>query len=109
MVYFLPEEFGQSDCLLPVSSDKLREMEHRFEEMDGGQDETDPVFKSIFNMSWKRMIYFIQQPSLKQGLFLRNLQSLLRVKKDSFFSISIKLGLSHMLQRKADFQQYAVG
>ena len=27
MMYFLPEEFGQNDCLIPVSSDKLIDME----------------------------------------------------------------------------------
>ena len=27
MMYFLPKEFGQNDCLIPVSSDKLIDME----------------------------------------------------------------------------------
>ena len=48
MMYFLPEEFGYSDCLLPVPSAKLTEMENRIEEMEGGQDETDPVYAEYF-------------------------------------------------------------
>lgn len=54
MMYFLPEEFGQSDCLLPVSSDKLTEMENRFEGMDSGLDETDPVFAEYFQYVMER-------------------------------------------------------
>ena len=72
MMYFLPEEFGHSDCLLPVPSAKLTEMENTIEEMEGGQDETDAVYAEYFHTSWKRMIYLLEQLSLKQGLFLRN-------------------------------------
>ena len=48
MMYFLPEDFGHSDCLLPVSPHKLTEMENRFEGFDSGDDETNPVFGEYF-------------------------------------------------------------
>jgi len=44
MIYFLPEDFGHSDCLVPVSLHKITEMENRFEGFDNEDDETNPVF-----------------------------------------------------------------
>lgn len=73
MMYFLPEEFGQSDCLLPVSSDKLREMEHRFEEMDGGQDETDPVFIEYFQFVMEKNDLFHSTTILEAGALFEKL------------------------------------
>ena len=45
MMYFLPEEFGRSDCLVPVS-DRLREVEHRLQEL--GDDHSDPIWEEYF-------------------------------------------------------------
>ena len=47
MMYFVPEEFGHNDCLLPVSSEKLTEMENKLEGLDG-DDETSPIFEEYF-------------------------------------------------------------
>ena len=41
MMYFLPKEFGQNDCLIPVSSNKLIDMEIY---IYIGQEKTDPGF-----------------------------------------------------------------
>ena len=46
MMYFLPEEFGRSDCLVPVSG-KLREMEDKLQEL-GVDDDTDPIWEEYF-------------------------------------------------------------
>ena len=43
MMYFLPEEFGGRDCLIPVS-DKLREMEDKLQEL-GGDVDPDPIWE----------------------------------------------------------------
>ena len=48
MMYFLPEDFGHSDCLVPISPHKLTEMENRFEGFDGEDDESNPVFHEYF-------------------------------------------------------------
>ena len=48
MMYFLPEDFGHSDCLVPVSPHKITEMENRFEGFDNEDDETNPVFCGYF-------------------------------------------------------------
>ena len=46
MMYFLPEEFGRSDCLVPVF-DRLREMEHRLQELCV-DDHSDPIWEEYF-------------------------------------------------------------
>ena len=48
MMYFQPEDFGHSDCSFPVSPHKMIEMENRFEEFDGEDDDTNPVFCKYF-------------------------------------------------------------
>jgi len=48
MMYFLPEDFGHSDCLVPVSPHKITEMENRFEGLDNEDDETNSVFCEYF-------------------------------------------------------------
>ena len=54
MMYFLPEDFGWSDCLLPVSPDKLIEIENRLEGLDGGDDESNPVFEEYFQYAMEK-------------------------------------------------------
>ena len=46
MMYFLPEEFGHSDCLHPVSAEKVTEIENRLENNEG---ETDPIYEVYFH------------------------------------------------------------
>ena len=46
MMYFLPEEFGRSDCLVPVS-DKLSEMEDKLQEL-GVDDGIHPMWEEYF-------------------------------------------------------------
>jgi hypothetical protein len=46
MMYFLPEEFGHSDCLHPVSAEKVTEIENRLE---NNEDETDPIYEEYFH------------------------------------------------------------
>jgi len=48
MMYLLPEDFGHSDCLVPVSPHKITEMENRFEGFDNEDDETNLVFCEYF-------------------------------------------------------------
>ncbi|KAJ7348735.1 hypothetical protein OS493_039373 [Desmophyllum pertusum] len=57
MMYFLPEDFGHRDCLLPVSPDKLTEMENRFEGFAVEMLKTNPVFDEYFQ-------YVIEKNSL---------------------------------------------
>ena len=47
MMYFLPEDFGHSDCLVPVFPHKMIQMDW-FEEFDGEDDDTNPVFCEYF-------------------------------------------------------------
>lgn len=48
MMYFLPEEFQSTDCLNPIATRKLSEMESRFQ---------DAIrYKIIVSMSWKETI-----------------------------------------------------
>ncbi|XP_022788931.1 uncharacterized protein LOC111328710 [Stylophora pistillata] len=48
MMYFLPEDFGHSDCLASISPHKLTEMENRFDGFDVEDDECNPVFPEYF-------------------------------------------------------------
>lgn len=57
MMYFLQEEFGRSDCLVPVF-DRLREMERRLQEL-GVDDHSDPIWEKYF-------LYVIKKNSLAQ-------------------------------------------
>ena len=47
-MYFLPEEFGQSDCFLPASAEKLMETENMLHQRNGEVEETDPIFEEYF-------------------------------------------------------------
>ena len=47
MMYFLPEEFGRRDCLIPVS-DRRREMEDKLQEL-GGDVDPDPIWEEYFH------------------------------------------------------------
>ena len=48
MMYFLPEEFGRSDCLFQVSTEKVMEMENMLQQRIEENDETDPIFEEYF-------------------------------------------------------------
>lgn len=49
MMYFLPEEFGGRDCLIP---DKLREMEDKLPEL-GGDVDLDPI--------WDEYVHYVTE------------------------------------------------
>ena len=57
MMCFVPEDFGHSDCLVPVSPHEITEMEDRFEGFDNEYDETNLVF-------WEYFQYVMEKHSL---------------------------------------------
>ena len=74
MMYFLPEEFGNDDCLVAEPPEKVTEMENRLEDLSN-EDDTDSIYEEYFQYVMERNN--IQHQHLKQVSFLNNLSSLL--------------------------------
>ena len=71
MMYFLPEEFGGRDCLIPVS-DNLREMEHNLQELRGDED-PDPIWEEYFHYVIERNGLLYPTSVLEAGELLQKL------------------------------------
>jgi len=72
MMYFLPEDFRHSDCLVPVSPHEITEMENRFEGFDNEYAETNLVFCEYFQYVMENIAYPTPQAFWKQEFFLRS-------------------------------------
>ena len=71
MMYFQPEEFGRSDCLVPVF-ERLREMEHRLQEL-GVDDHSDPIWEECLLYVMERMVLHSPLPFLRQEICFKSL------------------------------------
>ena len=72
MMYFLPEDFGYSDCIHPVSTEKLAEVESKIEEWrnDTILEDHDMIFHEYFQyVMEKNIMVLVTQQALKKGVF----------------------------------------
>ena len=73
MMYFLPEEFGGSDCLYQVTAaDKLTEMEDYLQEL-GVDDDTDSIWEDYFQYVMERNGFSLPTCVLEAGKLFQEL------------------------------------
>ncbi|XP_022805671.1 uncharacterized protein LOC111342816 [Stylophora pistillata] len=79
MMYFLPEDFGHTDCLVSISPHKFTEIENRFEGFDVEDDECNSVFHEYFQHVIDNNGLSNPTSIHEAGVLLRSLLSLQKV------------------------------
>lgn len=75
MLYYLPQRSGREECKVPLSREKIGEMESHLEDDDPLSDDAR-LYQEYFNFLWKVNIFSIQIRLMKHMTYFRNLWSL---------------------------------
>lgn len=74
MMYFLAEEFESTDCLNPISNQKLSEMESRFQDVVQDDDENE-IWEDYFDYVMERNNFIRPATAVEAGVLFQKLVS----------------------------------